>query len=135
MGALSRSEYAHHLYLLLPQHPQVSRSTLRLFTNSATTAIVRGEVEMRNGLAIRVFEFIDFSDESILEYSYAIYRGEDKIRWYDAQPHPENPALQATFPHHFHTAPDIKHNRQPAQGISFKEPNLPTVIDDCLSLK
>jgi hypothetical protein len=134
MGALSRSEYEHYLYSLLPQHPQVSRSTLRLFTNSSTTAIIRGEVELQNGLAIRVFEFLDFSDESILEYSYAVYQGEEKIRWYDAQPHPENLALQSTFPHHFHAAPDIKHNRQPAKGIGFKEPNLPTVIADCLLL-
>ncbi len=135
MASLSRTEYEHYLYVLLPQHPQVVRSTLRLFTNSATTCIVRGQIELKNNLTIRVFEFLDLTDETILEYSYAVYDGEEKIRWYDAQPHPENPLLKSTFPHHYHTPPEIKHNRQPANGISFSEPNLPTVIADCLTLK
>jgi hypothetical protein len=73
-------------------------------------------------------------DGEILEYSYTIYRGEEKIRWYDPQPHPENPALASTFPHHFHEAPDIKHNRKPAPGISFDASNLATLIADCLQL-
>nr|MBC8450537.1 hypothetical protein [Chloroflexota bacterium] len=30
---------------------------------------------------------------------------------YDPQPHPENPDLASTFPHHHHEPPDIKHNR------------------------
>jgi hypothetical protein len=134
MGLLSRSEYEHYLYTLLPQHRQVARCTLRLFTNSSTTAIVRGQVELTNGLSIRAFEFLDFADQTFLEYSYAVYEGEEKIRWYDAQPHPENPALEPTFPHHYHSPPDIKHNRQPAPGISFNAPNLPAVINDCLAL-
>lgn len=134
MGSLARTEYEHYLYVLLPQHPQVVRSTLRLFTNSAVTCTVRGQVELINKLTIRVFEFLDLADETILEYSYAVYDNEEKIRWYDAQPHPENPILKPTFPHHYHTPPDTKHNRQPAIGISFSEPNLPTVIADCLTL-
>ncbi len=135
MASLSRTEYEHYLYVLLPQHPQVVRSTLRLFTNSVTTGIIRGQIELNNNLVIRVFEFLDFADETILEYSYAVYDGEEKIRWYDAQPHPENPILKSTFPHHYHTSPEIKHNRQPAHGISFHKPNLPVVISDCLELK
>lgn len=134
MGLLSRSEYEHYLYVLLPQHAQVVRSTLRLFTNSAATSMVRGQIELDNNLVIRVFEYIDLADETFLEYSYAIYEGEEKIRWYDAQPHPENPTLKPTFPHHFHSPPDIKHNRQPAHGISYSQPNLPAIIADCLAL-
>ncbi len=135
MGLLSRSEYEHYLYTLLPQHRQVDHCTLRLFTNSATTAVVRGQIELTNGLTVRVFEFLDLADETFLEYSYAIYDSEEIIRWYDAQPHPENPALKPTFPHHYHSPPDIKHNRQPASGISFNAPNLPAIINDCLALK
>ena len=30
--------------------------------------------------------------------------------------------------------PDIKHNRRPAPGISFRVPNLPILIDDCIAL-
>lgn len=54
--------------------------------------------------------------------------------WYDPEPHPENPDLAKTFPHHLHEPPDIKHNRQPAPGISFDSPNLPTLIEDCIAL-
>ena len=53
---------------------------------------------------------------------------------YDPQPHPENPDLASTFPHHHHEPPDIKHNRRPAPGISFQAPNLPTLIADCIAL-
>ncbi len=49
-------------------------------------------------------------------------------------PHPENPALAATFPHHYHVEPDIKHNRHAAPDLSFSAPNLPTLIADCLAL-
>ena len=47
---------------------------------------------------------------------------------------PEISELSSTFPHHYHEPPDIKHNRKPAPGISFTEPNLPTLIADCLVL-
>ncbi len=36
--------------------------------------------------------------------------------------------------HHRHEPPDIKHNRRPAPGISFTEPNLATLIADCSAL-
>ena len=42
--------------------------------------------------------------------------------------------VAATYPHHRHEPPDIKHNRRPAQGISFQAPNLPALIDDCIKL-
>lgn len=58
----------------------------------------------------------------------------EKIRWYDPQPHPENPALAVTFPHHRHDPPDIKYNRVPASGIGFDAPNLPQVIAECMAL-
>jgi hypothetical protein len=66
--------------------------------------------------------------------NYDVLRGEKAIRWYDPQPHPDNPALASTFPHHFHELPDIKHNRQPAPGISFAAPNIPALIADCIAL-
>jgi hypothetical protein len=37
-------------------------------------------------------------------------------------------------PHHLHRHPDIKRNRQPAPGISFTVPNLPTLIEACIKL-
>jgi len=68
------------------------------------------------------------------DYSYTVLRGEERVRWYDPQPHPENPALASTFPHHRHEPPNIKDNRRPAPGISFTARNLPTLISDCIEL-
>ena len=61
-------------------------------------------------------------------YGYEVWQGKDKLYWYDAQPHPNDPNLQLTHPHHKHIPPDIKHNRIPARDISFTQPNLPTLI-------
>jgi hypothetical protein len=113
---------------------QVIQSTLRLYSTSALTARLDGSIWLANGLEIRIREFVDFKMGKILDYSYTIYRGSDKIRWYDPQPHPEEPTLTATFPHHYHAEPDIKHHRLPAPGISFQTPNLEQLIADCPTL-
>lgn len=134
MPAFSRADYESLLYTLAERHPEISASTLRLYANSATTALVRGSVYFHNRLELRVFEFLDLTDGELLNYSYTVFRGEERIRWYDPQPHPELLELAATFPHHRHEPPDIKHNRRPAPGISFRAPNLPTLIADCIEL-
>jgi len=41
-----------------------------------------------------------------------------------------DPALAATHPHHKHIPPDIKHNRVPAPGISFRTPNLLQILQE-----
>jgi hypothetical protein len=129
----SRADYEKLIYGLMEQSPdEILSSDVRLYSTSALTARVIGTIEFRNGLRLRVAEFIDFRTERIRDYSYTVYRGEEKVRWYDPQPHPDNPELQATFPHHYHTTPDIKHHRLPAPGISFEAPNIPTLIADCI---
>ncbi len=134
MTTFSAADYEKLLYSLAEQHPEISHSTVHLYTNSAQTAFIRGSVYFLNGLELRIFEYLDLSDGEILDYSYAVYAEGEKIRWYDAQPHPENPKLATTFPHHYHEAPHIKHNRLPAPGITFTAPNLPALIADCISL-
>jgi hypothetical protein len=62
------------------------------------------------------------------EYGYEVWREEKKLYWYDSQPHPNDPELQSTHPHHKHVPPDIKHNRLPAPALSFTRPNLPALI-------
>jgi hypothetical protein len=134
MAGFSRVEYETLLYSLTERYPGVSAATVRLYTNSATTAFVRGSVHFHNGLELRIFEYLDLTDGEILDYSYTVLRGDEKIRWYDPQPHPEDPTLAATFPHHRHEPPEIKHTRQAAPGITFRAPNLPTLIVDCEAL-
>lgn len=135
MPSFSRTEYEELLYSVRERHPEIRRSTLRLYTRSAASAFVRGSLYFANGLELRVFEYLDLADGELLDYSYTVYRGEETIRWYDPQPHPEVGELAATFPHHYHEEPDIKHNRQPAPGISFVSPNLAALIRDCLDLE
>jgi hypothetical protein len=138
----SRPEYERLIYGLPHDHPEITRSTLRFYSTSALTAIVEGTVSLRNGLELRIVEALDFKAGHIRHYSYTVFRGQEKVRWYDSEPHPENPDLASTFPHHYHELPDptagseqsIKHNRKPAAGISFQAPNLPVLIADCIAL-
>ena len=134
MAAFTKSSYETLLYTLPDIYAEVKASTLRLYPNGRTTAIVRGSVFFSNGLELRVFEYLDFSDGEILDYSYVVFRGEKKIRWYDPQPHPEIAELASTFPHHFHEEPDIKHNRKPASEISSFAPNIPALASVCIHL-
>ena len=135
MPFLSRADYETLLYDLPQQSAgAILSSTIRLYSTSALTARVVGSINFVGGVELRVAEFIDFLTGQIRDYSYTVYRGAEKMRWYDPQPHPDNPELASTFPHHRHEPPDIKHNRRPAPGISFDAPNLPTVIADILQL-
>jgi hypothetical protein len=141
MAFPSREAYERLIYSLADSYPEIRSSSLHLYPNSSTTCFVRGSVWFQNGLELRVFEYLDLSDGELLGYSYTVLKGEDRIRWYDPQPHPEVPELHSTFPHHYHVLPEpggsepgIKHNRHPAPGISFEEPNLPTLIADVAEL-
>lgn len=134
MSTFSRPVYEHFLYTLNQVYAEISSSSVHFYTISRKAGQVRGSIWFHSGLELRVFELIDLADGEILDYSYTVfYRGE-RVRWYDPQPHPENPALKATFPHHRHEPPDIKHNRRPAPGISFQTSNLVTLIRDCIEL-
>ena len=79
---------------------------------------------------LRSCEEVDLDAGLIISYGYEIYRGEDRLYWYDDFPHPNDPTLAATMPHHKHVPPDIKHNRIPAPNMSFERPNLPVLIDE-----
>jgi hypothetical protein len=130
----SRAEYELIIYRIVEEYPPVSLSTLRLYSTSALAARLEGVLHFDSGLQLRVVEIIDFRIGRITDYSYSVLRGEERVRWYDPQPHPENPALASTFPHHRHEPPNIKDNRRPAPGISFTARNLPTLISDCIEL-
>jgi len=73
-------------------------------------------------------EELDFEAQLITSYGYEFYRGTERLCWYDDFPHPQDPTLAATFPHHQHVPPDIRHNRIPASEMSFTAPNLPFLV-------
>ena len=80
------------------------------------------------GLRLRLHEELDFEDGLITSYGYEVYRGQEKLYWYDDFPHPNDPTLASTHPHHKHIPPNVKRNRIPAPGLSFVMPNLPLLI-------
>lgn len=129
-----RSEYEKLIYGLPDRFPEIASSTLRIYSTSASAGTLRGVIILKNGVGIEAVEVLDFATGIIRKYSYIIYRGKQKIRWYDPQPHPNNVELATTFPHHFHEEPDIKRNRKPAPGISFDSPNLPMLMEVCARL-
>jgi hypothetical protein len=126
----SYGEYAALIFALLSDRPAVKGHTLTVFTTSRTVGTVRGEVEFHSGHVLRVFEQIDFLNRRIVKYFYGLSLRNEALWWYDSMPHPNNPTLASTDPHHKHIPPDIKHNRIPAPEVSFTVANLPFLIED-----
>lgn len=125
-------DYELFLYSLTQQFASLRRSTLVLARRGARLARVSGELHFDQGLRLVVRERLSFDrlPVAIDSYGYEIWRDDKKLCWYDPQPHPDDPTLQSTHPHHKHIPPDIKHNRIPAANMSFLRPNLPALIEE-----
>jgi len=122
--------YGELIYSLQERYPSIQRSTLVLVPIGRTLAKLEGQITFKGDVVLDVWELVDFELGRIRNYSYEIYQAGEKIAWYDPFEHPDIPELASTYPHHKHVPPDIKHNRVPAPGISFEEPNLPTLIEE-----
>ncbi len=122
--------YGKLIYSLQERHASVRRSTLVLATIGPTLAKLEGQVIFENDVVLDVWELIDFATGQIRNYSYEIYQTGEKIAWYDPFEHLHIPELASTYPHHKRILPDLKHTRIPAPGISFEQPNLPTLIEE-----
>lgn len=129
-------DYELFLYSLSERFPAVRRSTLVLARRGATLARVAGELSFDLGFRLVVRERLVFDRLPVVidSYGYEIWRADEKLCWYDSQPHPNEPALQATHPHHKHVPPEMKHNRVPAQNMSFERPNLPVLVEEVETL-
>jgi hypothetical protein len=125
----SVAQYSQFLAELL-NRPDIERSTITVWSVSPFTGVAEGELFFVNGFRLRMREEIDFDELLITSYGYEVYRGAEKLYWYDDFPHPNDPSLASTHPHHKHIPPTIKRNRIPAPGISFKRPNLPAIIQE-----
>jgi Family of unknown function (DUF6516) len=129
-------DYELFLYTLTELFPVICRSTLTFVRRGASLARVAGELYFDNDihLVIRERVLYDRLPAMIDSYGYEVWRGEEKLYWYDSQPHPGRPLLQSTHPHHKHIPPDLKHNRVPAPEMSFTQPNLPALIQEITTL-
>jgi rhamnulokinase len=126
----SLAEYEEFLYTLPQQFPAIDYSTLIVARRGVATATVRGELIFSGGLRLIVTErlSLDAGLLRIVNYSYEVWRGTEKLYWYDPQPHPLDPSLASTHLHHKHSPPDIKHHRLPAPDLSFTQANLPFLV-------
>ncbi|MCB9101731.1 MAG: hypothetical protein H6633_09090 [Anaerolineales bacterium] len=125
-------DYELFLYSLTEQFPSVNRSTIVFIRRGATLARVAGELHFKHNIRLVVRERVLYQHLPLVMdwYGYEVWQDEEKLYWYDSQPHPNNPELASTHPHHKHIPPDIKHNRIPAPTMSFTRPNLPALIQE-----
>lgn len=130
----SLSAYSHFIAQSL-NRPNVLRSTVVVWSDSPYTGIAEGEVAFSNGVRLRMRKELDFDAGFITAYGYEVYRGDEKLYWYDDFPHPNDLTSASTFPHHKHVSPDVKHNRIPAPEISFTRPNLSVLIREIEAMK
>jgi Family of unknown function (DUF6516) len=129
----SLSEYSRFVSQVLSR-PEVERSTVVVWSNSPYTGTAEGEVWFTGNVRLRMREELDFDVGLITSYGYEVYRGSEKLYWYDDFPHPQDPSLASTFPHHKHIPPEMKRNRVPAPDIGFTHPNLPILIQEIEAL-
>lgn len=149
---LSRTEYEHLIYALPTRFPSIHFSTLVLAPPGLDIARLTGLVALGDNIVLCVYELLDFKQGSIEAYRYEVsrcdppfiasplpepeeyckisYAHKEKLYWYDSWPHPNDPSLAATHPHHKHILPNIKHNRMAAAELSFSRPNLPFLIEE-----
>jgi hypothetical protein len=149
---VDRVQYEHLIYTLPSRYPSIRVSTLILVPPNLDTARLTGLVAFGADLVLCVYEVVDFQEGLITAYRYEVsrcqppftekplpeastyclahYLHKRKLYWYDSWPHPNDPALAVTHPHHKHILPDIKRHRVPAPGLSFTEPNLPFLVDE-----
>lgn len=123
-------DYELFLYTLPEQFPSITHSSLSFIRIGATLARVAGELNFDHNLRLTIRQRIVYDRlPAVIDwYGYEVWRGAEKLYWYDSQPHPDDPTLQSTYPHHKHIPPDIKHNRSPAPHMSFSRPNLPFLL-------
>lgn len=126
----SLRDYETFVYTLQHSFPQIVHSTLVVARRGRLFAELSGEFILASGHRLVVYERLTWDTGPLrLEgYSYEVWHGSEKLYWYDSQPHPGDPMLASTDPHHKHVPPDVKHHRIPAPDMSFTPPNLTFLI-------
>jgi len=132
----SLRDYEKFVYTLKRRFPSVQMSTLIIVQRGKRMATLQGELAFAQGYRLTLKERLSFDRGPVMieDYGYELWHQEAKIAWYDAQPHPDDPALASTQPHHKHIPPEIKHHRIPAPNMSFTQPNLPALIREIEAL-
>lgn len=140
----SASDYQAFIYALPDRYPSIERSTLVYIPLGARVGKVVGIVFFADNIVLCIQEFLNFELGVIEGYGYEVsrsylpaddlppaseycgpsYTEKERLYWYDSFPHPNDPTLASTHPHHKHVPLDIKHHRIPAPDLTFTAPNL-----------
>ena len=128
----SLPEYENFVYTLSQQYPYILHSTLIVTRRGRYMAELTGELAFPSGHRLVVYERLtwDIGPLIIEGYSYEVWDSNDKVYWYDSQPHPADLDLVSTQPHHKHILPNIKHHRVPAPELSFTHPNITFLLHE-----
>ena len=126
------TDYTSLLYSFKENYAEIINSKIGFFSIGKDVYVTSVVINFASDIQLVFRESIDFSNHKILKYVYNIYRHKQLVHYYDPQPHPDDPNLASTFPHHKHVPPNIKRNRQPAPGLSFDKPNLPFLIQEII---
>ena len=131
----SLRDYEEYVYSLQQNFLVIKSSSLVVIRRGKRVAILQGELTFAYGYRVVIRERLSFDDAVAIEdYGYELWHNAEKLAWYDSQPHPNDPALAATHPHHKHIPPNIKHHRIPAPEMSLTQPNLPALIQEIETL-
>jgi hypothetical protein len=132
----SLHDYELYVYTLKQRFSSIQRSTLVIVKRGKRNAILQGELIFNRGFRISLKERLSYDDGlvAIEDYGYELWHNDEKLAWYDAQPHSNDPSLALSFPHHKHIPPDIRHHRIPAPNMSFSKPNFPELIREAEEL-
>jgi len=124
-------DYEEFVYTLQQSYSSIKSSSLVVIRRGKRVGILQGELTFDDGYRIVIRERLSFDSlVEIEDYGYELWHDAEKFAWYDSQPHPNDPTLASTHPHHKHVPPNIKRNRIPAPNISFTKPNLPFLIQE-----
>ena len=146
----SPTDYAIFIQNLPNDYSSISSSSLVYIPLGVKVGKVTGMVFFDQNIVLCVQEFLNFELHVIEGYGYEVsqsltradelpnaeeycrasYPDKDKLYWYDSFPHPNDPTLASTHPHHKHIHPNIKRNRIPAPDITFTASNLPFLIEE-----
>jgi len=124
----SYDEYVVFLSTLLERFRNIESVEFNAYLASATECYSEGTLLFPNEIVLTFIEQIDFVANKLFKYGYTVHQAGEKLYYYDPQPHPNDPSLASTFPHHKHIHPDIKHHRIRAPEISFERSNLEFLI-------
>jgi len=98
----SLRDYEEFIYTLPQQFASIAHSTLVVVRRGARMVTVSGEIIFPESYRLVVKERLtsDAGPLVLTRYGYEVWRGGEKLYWYDSQPHPNDPTLAATTPHH-----------------------------------